>query len=558
MQAHKTRACLAFGLALAVLSSAAPAANKPVDAPQRAASAAEDADPPAAQPSDPRLRERQRETTGSVQVGGQRIDYRAVAGLIAIDDSKEEPGATMSYVAYFKRDAHHAVRPVTFLYNGGPGSATLWLHMGAFGPQRVLTANGQRGPAAPYKMVDNEFSLLDVTDLVFIDAPGTGFGRVVVAENDKEKVKDRDKAKEKEHERQKEMEKEFYGVDQDSRAFAQFIRKFLTRHQLWNAPKYLFGESYGTTRSAALAARLQREEDIDLNGVILLSQILNFNFSVDEAQFNPGVDLPYALALPTYAATAWYHRRLPAYPRESSSLEALVDEVRRFALGDYLNALQAGSKLDPAKRSDVIAQLVRYTGLKPVYLEQADLRVNGGMFTQRLLEDQGLVVGRFDTRYSGPAVDRTSKEADYDPQSVAIGPTYVAAYNHYVRTTLKFGADLQYKPGIDVWREWDWKHQPPQSDMPMSQTVNVMTDLAYAMKANPRLKVQMHAGYFDLATTFFAAEFELDQLRLPPGLRGNIDIQHYPAGHMMYDDPASLKRLHDEAARFIRANDNLP
>lgn len=548
MPSSKLRASLALGLALVSLAPAARAANKPVDAPQHPASAPDDADKPA-RASDHRLHERQRETTGSVQIGGQRIDYRAIAGLMAVDDSKEEPGATMSYVAYFKRGgSSNTPRPVTFLYNGGPGSATLWLHMGAFGPQRVVTANGLRGPAAPYKIVDNEFSLLDATDLVFIDAPGTGFGRVVAVDKDKEK----------EREKQKELEKEFYGVDQDARAFAQFIRQFLTRHQLWNAPKYLFGESYGTTRSAVLAARLQAEDEIELNGVILLSQILNFNFSVDEAQFNPGIDLPYALALPTFAATAWYHRRLPAYPRESSSLEALVAEVKRFALGDYLTALQAGSKLDAAQRSEVIAQLARYTGMKPVYLDQADLRINGGMFSQRLLEDQGQVVGRFDTRYSGPAMDRTGKEADYDPQSVAIGPAYVAAINHHLRTALKFGADLPYKPGIDIWETWDWKHQPPRVDMPLSQTVNVMPDLAFAMKANPRLKVQMHAGYYDLATTFFAAEFELDQLPLPAALRSNIEVQHYPAGHMMYDDPASLKRLHDEVARFIRATDNLP
>lgn len=548
MQAHKTRAWLAVGLALATLSSAAWSTNKPVDAPQRPASAPDDEDKPSGAANDPRLRESQRETTGSVQVGGQRVDYRAIAGLMAIDHSKEEPGASMSYVAYFRRGGSSSTpRPVTFLYNGGPGSATLWLHMGAFGPQRVVTANGLRGPAAPYKVVDNEFSLLDATDLVFIDAPGTGFGRVVAVDKDKEK----------EREKQKEMEKEFYGVDQDARAFAQFIQKFLTRHQLWNAPKYLFGESYGTTRSAVLAARLQHKENIDLNGVILLSQILNFNLSVDEAQFNPGIDLPYALALPSYAATAWYHRRLPAFPKDGAALEPLLAEVRQFALGDYLQALQAGSKLAADKRRQVIEQLARYTGLKPAYIDKADLRINGGMFAQNLLDDLGQVVGRFDTRYAGPAIDRMSKEADYDAQSAAISPAYVAAYNHYLRTTLKFGGDMVYKPEIDVWRDWDWRHQPPGLDFPLSQSVNVMPDLAAAMKINPRLKVQMHAGYYDLATTFFAAEFELEQLSLPPALRNNIEVRHYPAGHMMYDDPASLKLLHDEVARFIRATDNL-
>jgi len=533
--------CLACLLALPAGAAA------PAPAASASGNESQDGEPDPAK--DERLRERSEETQGSVSIKGQRIDYRAVAGLLTIDDSKEEASASVSYVAYFRKTEPNAPpRPVTFLYNGGPGSATVWLHIGAFGPKRVLTGNGQRGPSAPYRLVDNEFSLLDASDLVFIDAPGTGFGRIVAV--DKNKAKEREKLKDK--------EKEFWGVDQDAHAFSRFIRKFLTRYKLWNAPKYLFGESYGTTRSAVLINLLQNEDAVDFNGVILLSQILNLGFSPDEPQFTPGVDLPYALALPTYAATAWYHRRLPAYEdRSPQTLEALLATVKQFALGDYLQALAAGPGLDPARRRQVAETLSGYIGLSPAYLEKADLRVNGGMFTNTLLGDAGLSVGRLDSRYTGPSLDRLAKESAYDPQASAIASAYVSAYNDYVRNTLKFDSELGYRPFLDLWKNWDYRHRPPNADRNLQQTVNVMPDLAAAMSTNPKLQVSMQAGYFDLATPFFAAEYELMHLPILAGLRANIQVQHYPAGHMMYDDPASLSRLHDNIAAFVRGTDNL-
>jgi carboxypeptidase C (cathepsin A) len=497
---------------------------------------------------DPRLKERSQTTTGVVQVQGRRIEYRAVAGLLPVDDGHDEPGAVMSYVAYFgKVNAGAAQRPVLFLYNGGPGSSTVWLHLGAFGPKRVLTGNGRRGPAAPYRLVDNEYSLLDVADLVFIDAPGTGFGRIVAV--DKDKAKEREKLKEK--------EKEFWGTDQDAAAFARFIKKFLTRFNLWNAPRYLFGESYGTTRSAVLVQRLQSQESVDMNGVILLSQVLNFGFSADDPQDSPGNDMAYALAVPTYAATAWYHQRLPAWAdRSPQTLDKLVAAARRFALGEYLQALTAGHTIAPATRRAVAETLSGFIGLPAPYLERAELRVYGGMFCNQLLADAGLTVGRFDTRYTGPSLDRLAKEADYDPQSAAIDSAYVSLYNAYARNTLKFGADLDYRASADVDAVWDYRHRPPGADAPLARTVNVMSDLATAMLVNPGLKVATHAGYFDLATPFFAAEFELNHLPIPAALAANIEVHHYPAGHMMYDDPASLAALHDNVARFVRETDN--
>lgn len=503
-----------------------------------------DAAPEADPALDARLKEVTQSSQGAVVIGGQRIEYRAVAGLLQVDDSKQEPSAVMSYTAYFgKMPVGAPARPVIFLYNGGPGSSTVWLHVGAFGPKRVLTGNGQASPPAPYRLVDNEFSLLDVADLVFVDAPGTGFGRIVAV--DRVKSKERDKLKEK--------EKEFWGVDQDAQAFARFIKKFLARHGLWNAPKYLFGESYGTTRSAVLAQVLHQQEGVDVNGIMLLSQVLNFALSADAPQYNPGVDLPYALALPTFAATAWYHRKLPAWSdRSPQTLERLVDQTRRFALDEYLPALQAGAALEPARRRAVAERLAGLIGLKPEYLEKAELRVNGGTFGNQLLTEEGLTVGRLDSRYSGPSLDRLAKEWAYDPQSSAISSAYVSAYNDYARRVLGFDADREYRLYAEVFKVWDFKHQPPDATEPWPGTVNVMPDLAAVMRTNPRLKVATYMGYYDLATTFFAAEYELAQLPIPPALRANIEFHLFPAGHMMYDDPPSLKALHDHIARFVR------
>ena len=519
-------------------------------APPGASASAPDASDSESDPAkDERLKERTQETQGSVLIKGQSLEYRAIAGLMPIDDSKEEASAVISYVAYFRKtDGKGAPRPVTFLYNGGPGSATVWLHIGAFGPKRVVTGNGQRGPSAPYRVVDNEFSLLDATDLVFIDAPGTGFGRIVAV--DKNKTKEREKLKEK--------EKEFWGVDQDALAFSRFIKKFLTKYNLWNAPKYLFGESYGTTRTAVLIQLLQNHEAIDFNGVVLLSQVLNFGFSADAPQFAPGDDLAYALVLPTFAASAWYHGRLPAYKdRSPQALEALIGAARKFALEEYLQALAAGPGIDAARKRSVAEKLNGYTGLPVAYLEKAELRVNAGMFTNTLLGDEGLSLGRLDTRYTGPSLDRLAKESAYDPQSSAIGSAYVSAYNDYARNTLKFGGDLAYRPFIDVDQVWDFKHRPPNAERPLQQTLNVMPDLAAALLTNPRLKISMQAGLYDLATPFFAAEYELLHLPIHAALRANIEVHLYPAGHMMYDDPASLSRLHDSVANFVRQTDNL-
>ncbi|MDB5985582.1 MAG: carboxypeptidase [Nevskia sp.] len=504
----------------------------------------------------PQPRAEEQSSQGSVTVEGRHVDYRAVAGTLVVHpkdaddtgadvdalakDSKDgkepklvdlPPAATMSYVAYFKRGDAAAKRPLTFIFNGGPGSSTVWLHMGAFGPRRVVTKDDTHTPAAPYALVNNDYSLLDASDLVFIDAPGTGFGRLYG----------------------KDKEKAFWGVDQDAQAFADFVGQFLSKYGRWNSPKYLFGESYGTTRAATLSNILQGDKSIDLNGVILLSQILSFDDSADAPQFNPGIDQAYELALPTYTATAWYHHKLPNAP---AALAPLLAEVEQFALNDYTLALAAGSTLDPARKHAIAEKLHQYTGLATDYIEKSELRVNGGQFSKMLQDDAGLTTGRLDTRFSGPSIDPLSREADYDPQSTSISSAYVSAFNAYVRDELKFGQDKTFKPEIDIWRTWNFLHQAPGAPLPLPQSTNVMPDLASAMKLNPNLHVLLNSGYYDLATPFFAAVYELHHLPIPANLQNNIEYQYYESGHMVYAHQDSLKALHDNVAAFIGRTDN--
>ena len=533
-----------LGAALAATLSPAAERSSPNDVPDTKISVV-----PEPTESPRYLRDEQSVAQGSVTIAGKALRYQSEAGILVVhvkdpmDDDPpplredksapsppQPPEAGMSYVAYFHGDKEDPHRPITFLYNGGPGSSTVWLHMGAFGPKRVVTADDTHSPAAPYRLIDNEYSLLDVSDLVFIDAPGTGFS----------------------HLRGADKEKAFYGVDQDAHAFANFIVEFLSRHNRWNSPKYLFGESYGTTRSAALAYVLQSEKLLDLNGIILLSQILNFDTSVDQPQFNPAVDLPYALALPTYTATAWYHHKLPNQP---AALEPLLREVESFALTDYLQALAAGSALSPERKAQIAAKLHDYTGLAADYVERANLRVNGGEFEKTLMGSD-ITTGRLDTRFAGPTIDPMSKEADYDPQSAAISSAYVSAFNDYVRTALKFGEKKTYKPIIDLDKVWDMLHKPPGSPVKVPGPVNVIPDLAVAMKQNPNLKVQLNGGYFDLATPYFAAVYELRQLPIQSALEANIEMHFYTSGHMVYAHEPDLKALHANVAAFIEKTRN--
>ncbi len=473
-------------------------------------------------------------TEGSVTVGGQHIDYKAIAGSIYLKKSNNDTTTTMFYVAYVKNDVkNESTRPVTFLYNGGPGSSTLWLHMGSFGPRRAETSDTAHVKPAPYKLVNNEYSLLDVSDLVFIDAPGTGFSRL----DGDSKAKD------------------FYGVDEDGHAFAQFITRFLSKYDRWNSPKYLFGESYGTTRSAVLSRYLETEDNVDLNGVILLSQILSYDISNDDDPYhNPGMDLTYELALPTYTATAWYHHKLPNQPAD---LQPLLKEVEHFATTDYVQALMQGSDLSQSEKQQTAEKLHQYTGLPVDYILKANLRVSGGEFTHELLNGNDQSTGRLDTRFDGPSMDPLGKEADYDPQASAISSAYVSLFNHYIRKDLNYGKGMTYKPEISLWRTWNYLHAQPDSRMKLPEATNVMPDLAMAMKYNPHLKVMLNSGYFDLATPFYAAVYTMKHLPIPEKLQKNIEYKFYDSGHMVYVHPESLKKLHDNVSQFIRETDNV-
>ncbi|QHN04498.1 peptidase S10 [Granulicella sp. WH15] len=498
-------------------------------------------------------------TENTVTVGSEKIAYKAIAGTITVGstdaydsqlgldgkllpDGTNPPDATkpedapatarIFYTAYFKKDAAPGTRPVMFFYNGGPGSATMWLHMGSFGPRRVVTPDTEHKTAAPYTMVDNQYSLLDVTDVVFIDAPGTGFSRIMG----------------------KDKEKAFWGTDPDAHAFERFIRRFLTKYDRWNSPKYLFGESYGTPRSAVLSAALQ---NVDLNGIVLLSAILSFDNSPDLPRWNPGVDQAYALALPTYAATAFYHHKLPTQP---AALEPFLSEVESFALGEYEAALLQGSQLSPAQKQAVAEKLHNYTGLPVDYLLKSDLRVTGGAFTKNLQDSDGMTTGRLDTRFKGPDLDRLSEEAEYDPQSNAISSAYTTAINQYMRTELKFGRDMTYKPGAytEPGFSWDLRHQAPGGP-PVGQGeggTNVMPDLAYTMKTNPNMHVMLAGGYFDLATPFFEGIYEMHHLQIPAKLQSNISYKYYQSGHMVYVNENVLKQFHDDVASFVRSTES--
>ena len=493
-------------------------------------------------------------TQGTIDAGGQHIAYTAIAGTITVGatdtddaqlgpDGKPLPGsqlalaapkepadappvAHMFYVAYFKTGANAEDRPITFFYNGGPGSSTMWLHMGSLGPKYVETAGDTHLPGAPYKLIDNTDSLLDVSDEVFIDMPGTGFGRLA--------GKDANKA--------------FWGVDQDAEAFARFIARFLVKYGRWNSPKFLFGESYGTTRSAVLADILENEKNVDLNGVMLLGQI--FDFSIATGPPRPGVDLPYELALPTYAATAWYHKKLSPQP---AALDPFLKEVEDFATGEYMHALAQGNALSDTEKQQVATKLHEYTGLPVDYIIKADLRVTAGEFEKTFDDPEGMTTGRYDTRFLGPTLDPLSEAAQYDPQSAAISSAYFSLVNLYLRQNLKYGAGETYLPSalFDGFR-WNMT-RTGGNGFGGARGLNVGADLAEAIKTNPHLKVMVNDGYYDLATPFFAAEYEEEHLPIPASLTKNIEYDWYEAGHMAYIRDECRKLLHDRVAAFIKS-----
>jgi carboxypeptidase C (cathepsin A) len=400
--------------------------------------------------------------------------------------------------------------------------------MGSFGPKRVDIPADKAAGGAPYRLVDNADTILVTTDLVFVDAPATGFGHI----------------------RGENADKLFLGIDGDAATMTRFIMQFIESHNRYNSPKFIFGESYGTTRAAVVSNMLSDRYSIDINGVVLLSQILVWDNNADTPQANPGVDQPYALALPTYAATAWYHHKLNV---NEPSLETFLKEVEQFALTEYSQALAQGRRLEPAQRAKVIEKLVKYTGLSAELWDQADLRINVGVFTQNVL-GRTLNAGRLDTRFVGLSIDPLAKESAYDPQSSAISSAYVSLFNDYVRRELKFGQGLEYHSSVDFGNRFSLLHRPPGESEALPQTANVAIDLGHAMITNPHLHVMLNAGYFDLATPFFAADFELDHLPINGNYLGRIDRFHYESGHMIYVIPSQRAALSENLVKFIQSS----
>src|SRR5215470_1663821 len=461
------------------------------------------------------------QTKHSIKIGASEIKYTATAGTILLKLEDGTPKASVFYIAYTKDDVGDtSKRPVTFTFNGGPGSASIWLHLGAFGPRRVEMGDAGSLLPPPYRLVDNEYSLLDQTDLVFIDPVSTGYSRPVPGES----------------------ANQYHGIQQDVESVGDFIRLYATRNKRWTSPKFLAGESYGTTRAAGLSGYLQQRYGMYLNGIILISSILNFQ----TAEFDTGNDLPYILFLPTYTAIAWYHKKLPA-DLQSGGLQKAVDESRNFAAHEYADALMSGDNLPASRNSEIAQKLSRLSGLSTEYLLRSNLRIEIQRFDKELLRDQRRTVGRLDGRFTGIDEDAAGAQPDYDPSLAAIVGPYTATFHDYVRGDLKFESDLFYE--YLTGRVRPWSYEPYEN-----RYVNVAETLRSAMTQNPFLRVFVGKGYYDLATPFFAAEYTFDHLSLDDSLRGHLSGEYYQAGHMMYVHLPSLAKLKSDLAQFMQAS----
>jgi carboxypeptidase C (cathepsin A) len=460
-------------------------------------------------------------THHDITLDGKTLKYTATAGNLLIRDEDEKPYGSIFYVAYTLDGADAGTRPVSFLYNGGPGSATLWLHMGSFSPVRVETDSPNPTAGPPFKLVPNQYSLLDKTDLVFIDAPLTGYSRAVG----------------------KGTAKDFTGVDQDLRAFDKFIVRYLTVNQRWNSPKFLIGESYGTTRSAALADMLGND-GVQLNGVVLISSILNFSIRA------AGYDNVYVFNLPSYAAAAWYFNKIQDKPAD---VGAWVEQAREFASGPYAKALFAGDKLPAAELDEVAKQVSHFTGLSVDYIKEANLRISPTRFRKEVLRDDRKTLGRYDMRFEGVDTDAAGESPSYDASDTGITGAFVGELHDYLERELKYDTTDEYRPSAESIGPWDWKHKPTSGGQEQLQPY-VAGDLGAAIRKNPHLHVFSANGYFDLATPFFATEFDLDHMNLDPALRGNVEFGYYPSGHMIYLNVEALHKLRDDLSGFITSS----
>lgn len=461
-------------------------------------------------------------TQHSLQINGKTLNYTATTGYLTIKSENGEPQAHVFYIAYtLNNQKDIARRPLTFSFNGGPGSSSVWLHMGILGPRRILMTDEGESLPPPYQIVDNEFSWLEETDLVFIDPITTGFSRA---------------ADEKEA-------KKYHGYSGDIESVGHFIRRYVSDNQRWASPKYIIGESYGTTRAAALSQHLIDNYGLYLNGVILVSSVLDFQ----TLHFQPHNDLPYLLFLPTYAATAHYHQRLqPA--DQKRPLAEFLKEVSDFTTNEYSIALFKGSRLTDAERQAIAQKLSRYTGLDAGYILRANLRIDIFRFAKELLRDKYEVVGRFDSRYKYVDTDGNGESGEFDPsyQSVILG-SFGTAINDYLGRELQFKSELPYN--ILTGRVYPWDYSAFSG-----RFVNTAESLRKAMVMNPHMRIWVANGYFDLATPYFATEYTFEHLDIPAHLQKNIQMTYYPAGHMMYLQKSSLQQMKKEASSFYKTD----
>ena len=461
-------------------------------------------------------------TQHRLSLGGKSIEYTATAGTLIVRDDEDKPIAGIGYIAYTRRDGKSgAVRPITFAFNGGPGSSSMWLHMGVLGPKRVLVSDPTPTPAAPFRTTDNESSLLDVSDVVMIDPVGTGLSHAVCDHKDEE----------------------FWAVDPDIDSVSRFIAQYVSDNNRWTAPKYLLGESYGTTRAAAIVNYLRARRSLTFNGLVLVSVATDIEAIFAEL---PGNDRPYAVYLPGYAAVAWYHHMVPSQP---TSLEPFLADVRQYAMGPYTAALLKGDTLSNEERDAVAQRMHDYIGLPVEYLQQARLRVSENEFAHELLKARGLTVGRLDGRFVGPTSDPLAKETDYDPQSSAVSAAFAAAFLDYYHGELRFGqGETYHTTNYDIGGKWKWTHHTEQGDQPI---VNSGVDLADTLIKDPNLRVLVLNGYYDLATPFSATEYVMTHLGVPRELGAHVQMKYYEAGHMMYVHPASLAKMKRDLDAFI-------
>ncbi|MGD8357256.1 MAG: peptidase S10 [Lysobacterales bacterium] len=462
-----------------------------------------------------------------LKIGGKTVRYTATAGTMLMRNDKDEPIALFGYTAYTADGADPGKRPIMFAYNGGPGSASLWLHMGVLGPQRAVATDGGFSPAGPYRHVDNAYSIIDQADLVMIDPVGTGFSRPV---GDAKGA-------------------DFWGVDQDIESVSDFIARYVTDNGRWASPKYVLGESYGGMRTGGVAWRLLSHDNMALNGVVLVSPFMEMATGFA----GMGIDLPHVMYLPTFAATAWYHDALADKPAD---LKAFVHEVAQFAYNEYAPALLLGDRLGEAQRKAVIAKLARYTGLSEDYWDKADLRIDERQFTKELLRDRGETVGRIDSRFTGDSIDLLGEDAFYDPMTTAIGPPFLAAFMDYYHKDLGVDADRQYVVSGRLWKDWDWKHAQPDKGGYKLPFPNTLVDLSLTMTQSPSMKVLFMQGYFDLATPLLGTEYYIDHLDVTPEIRENVQLELFEAGHMMYIHEPSMKKFRQVLVDFVRDSDN--